>query len=50
MDINSGEILSLISLPDFNLNKRQELEDLSFINKVTKGVYENLVLYLKHLH
>ncbi len=40
MDINSGEILSLISLPDFNLNKRQELEDLSFTNKVTKGVYE----------
>ena len=40
MDINTGEILSLISLPDFNLNKRQELEDLNFTNKVTKGVYE----------
>ena len=40
MDINSGEILSLISLPDFNLNKRQKIEDLNFTNKVTKGVYE----------
>ena len=49
MDINSGEILSLISLPDFNLNKRQELEDLSFINKVTKGVYE-LGSVFKTLH
>ena len=40
MNINSGEILSLISLPDFNLNKRQTIKDLNYTNKVTKGVYE----------
>ena len=40
MNINSGEIISLISLPDFNLNKRETIKDLKFTNKVTKGVYE----------
>ena len=40
MNINSGEVLSLISLPDFNLNKRQTITDLNFTNKITKGVYE----------
>ena len=40
MDINNGEILSLISLPDFDLNKRQKIEDNNYTNKITKGVYE----------
>ncbi len=40
MDINSGDIISLVSLPDFNLNKREEISDINFINRVTKGVYE----------
>ena len=40
MNLNDGEILSLISLPDFNLNKRQNIQDLKYTNKVTKGVYE----------
>ena len=40
MDINSGEIISLVSLPDFNLNKREEISDKNFINRATKGVYE----------
>ena len=26
MDINSGEIISLVSLPDFNLNKREKYQ------------------------
>ena len=40
--INSknGEILSLLSLPDYDLNKRQLLHDKNLINRVTKGVYE----------
>ena len=29
MDINNGEILSIISLPDFNLNKRTTIKDLN---------------------
>ena len=40
MKVNSGEILSMISLPDFNLNKREEIKDVNYINRVTKGVYE----------
>ena len=40
MDVNSGNILSMISLPDYNLNKRQNIKDLNFINRTTKAVYE----------
>ena len=40
MDVNSGEILSMISLPDFDINKREEIKDLNYINRATKGVYE----------
>ena len=40
MDVNNGEILSMVSLPDFNPNKREEIRDVNFINRATKGVYE----------
>jgi len=40
MEIDSGEILSLISLPDFDLNERMNIEDPIYLNKITKGVYE----------
>ena len=40
MNINSGNIISLVSLPDFDPNKRQNITDVNFINRVTKGVYE----------
>ena len=40
MDVNNGDILSLISLPDFDLNKRENIQDLNYTNKITKGVYE----------
>ena len=40
MDINNGNILSMVSLPDFNLNKREEIKDVNFINRATKAVYE----------
>jgi len=40
MNVNNGEILSLVSLPDFNPNKRKEISDTNFINRATKGVYE----------
>ncbi len=40
MDVRNGEILSLISLPDFDPNKRAQISDKNFINRVTKGVYE----------
>ena len=40
MDINTGDILSMVSLPDFDLNKRDKISDLKYINRATKGVYE----------
>ena len=40
MDVNNGEVISLVSLPDFDLNKRETIKDLNYTNKVTKGVYE----------
>ena len=40
MEVNSGEILSMVSLPDFDLNKRERIDDLNYINRATKGVYE----------
>ena len=40
MDVNNGNLLSMVSLPDFNLNKRQRIKDKNYINRNTKGVYE----------
>ena len=40
MNIKNGEILSLVSVPDFNLNNRKDISDLNYINRATKGVYE----------
>ncbi len=40
MNVNTGDILSLVSLPDFDPNKRKRISDTNFINRATKGVYE----------
>ena len=40
MNVNNGEILSLVSLPDFDPNKRKKIDDVNYINRATKGVYE----------
>tara|TARA_B100000886_G_scaffold228077_1_gene159043 strand:- start:453 stop:2138 length:1686 start_codon:yes stop_codon:yes gene_type:complete len=40
MNVTNGEILSLVSLPDFDPNKREKITDLNYINRVTKGIYE----------
>ena len=40
MNVNNGEILSMVSLPDFNLNKRETIKDANYINRITKGTYE----------
>jgi cell division protein FtsI (penicillin-binding protein 3) len=40
MNIHNGNILSLVSLPDFDPNKRENIKDKNYINKITKGVYE----------
>jgi len=40
MKVDNGEILSLISLPDYDLNKRFSINKDIYTNKITKGVYE----------
>jgi len=42
MNIHTGEILALVSLPDFNPNSRDRTEalDKSRLNRMTSGVYE----------
>ena len=40
MNVNNGEVISMVSYPDFDLNKREKVVDLKFINRATKGVYE----------
>ena len=40
MNVNTGEIISLVSLPDFDPNKRLNITDINYINRATKGVYE----------
>jgi len=40
MDVNTGEVLSLVSLPDYNLNIRKSILDVKYMNQITKGVFE----------
>jgi cell division protein FtsI (penicillin-binding protein 3) len=40
MNINTGEVVSLVSLPDYNINKRKNINNKEYMNKITKGVFE----------
>ena len=40
LNSTSGEVLSLVSLPDYNINIRKNINDKSYTNKITKGLYE----------
>lgn len=40
MDVRNGEILSMISLPDFNPNSNNNIPERAQFNFTTKGVYE----------
>ena len=40
MDVNNGDILSLVSLPNYNINQRSTIKDKKYTNKITKGIYE----------
>jgi len=40
MNAKNGELLSLVSLPDYNINQRSKISDINFMNKITKGVFE----------
>tara|TARA_A100001011_G_scaffold399895_1_gene510876 strand:- start:1515 stop:3203 length:1689 start_codon:yes stop_codon:yes gene_type:complete len=40
MNVDNGEIISLVSIPDFDPNERKSIKDVNYINRATKGVYE----------
>ena len=40
MNVNNGDIISFVSLPNFDINKRENIKDKRYINKISKGVYE----------
>ncbi len=40
MDVNNGEVLGLVSLPDFDPNGKQENKNEAQFNRVTLGTYE----------
>lgn len=40
MDLHSGEILGLVSLPDFDPHKREQALDKERVNRIGSGVYE----------
>jgi len=40
MNVENGEILSLVSLPDYDLNQRISINDDIYTNKITLNVYE----------
>ena len=40
MNVENGEILSLVSLPDYDLNQRISINEDIYTNKITLGVYE----------
>ena len=48
MDVNNGEILSLVSLPDFDPNKREKISDKILLIEQLKE-FMNLDLFLKLL-
>src|SRR5260370_17965183 len=40
LDVRSGEIVSMVSVPDYNPNNPREALEPSRINRLTTGVYE----------
>ena len=40
MDVRNGEVLSLVSLPSYNPNIREDISDIKYMNQITKGVFE----------
>src|SRR5690606_20460830 len=40
LDVNTGEIVAMVSLPDFDPNSRREALDKARMNRLTTGVFE----------
>ena len=44
MNVNNGDIISFVSLPNFNINQRETIKDKKYINKISK-VFMSSVLF-----
>ena len=40
MDVNTGEVISMVSLPDYNPNVKIPVDDRALFNFTTQGIYE----------
>lgn len=40
LDVHNGEVLAMVSLPDFDANRREALREDAFFNRATYGRYE----------
>ncbi len=40
IEVNTGEIISMVSLPDFDPNKPGDPTDIAYLNRLTTGVFE----------
>jgi cell division protein FtsI (penicillin-binding protein 3) len=40
LDVNTGEVIAMASLPDFDPNTPPDPHDLNYINRISVGVYE----------
>ena len=47
MDVNNGDVISLVSLPNFDINQRSDIKDKKFINKTKLKACMSLDQYLK---
>ena len=46
MDVQSSEIIAMVSLPDFDPNRPAKMSNFAGFNRATKGVYEMLESFL----